>query len=72
MHTENGGIMKKVAIMFNEKNGMYEAYVYSFWLLIFGPFFSGFISLSASEEKLIEKLHREIYGKTVFVRIVKV
>jgi len=63
---------KKIAIIFNEKNGLYEGHYYSIRFRIFGVSTFGWIAMASSEEGLIRELHKKIYGKLIFIRIVEV
>ncbi len=62
--------MKKIAIVFNEKNDMFEAYWYSIRFRIFGPSCFGYITSWNSEDGLIKRVKEVIYGKLKFIRVV--
>jgi len=64
--------MKKIAVTFNGKYEMFEAYHYSIWFRIFGATCFGFITSGSTEEGLIKRTHKFLYGKLKFIKIVNV
>ena len=64
--------MEKIAIMFNEKSEIFEAYHYSKWFRIFGATCFGYVSSWSDEDGLIKRSHNILYGKLKFIRIVEV
>ena len=64
--------MEKIAIMFNEKSEIFEAYHYSKWFRIFGATCFGYVSCWDNETGLIKRLHTTLYGKLKFIKIVDV
>lgn len=61
----------KVAIMFDERDGWYRAYKYSWFFRLFGADCCCVIAVDCSTEEVIESAKKKIHGKITLIRIVE-
>ena len=66
------GQSMKVAIMFDERDGWYRAYKYSWFFRVFGASICRPLALGFTAEDAVKSAERKINGKITLIRIAEI